>query len=345
MKLTFRYLILIGLFFPFILLSCTTVPNAASLEALANARTAAEEARSKAEYVDGSTYCPEEWGLAEDRYSAAKAYAAPETKKEATTQTGEWKGLNVAYQDIYGKSIPQFAGEQQKRLTAAREEAVKAGADDLVPEHVAKADEYSDSSKSKLEKNDFAGSIRDGKEALDRYKVLQTIAEAHNKQEEADNNNFFSVDADNYMLAAEAGNNAVDLYDKNQIPESQEAAEEALDRFTQVVKNGWVYSVEEKASVAKEWRDASQEVKADVAVKQEYDAADRVYNNAHVALRAEEYAVAAELFEQSGGLFSKAHDNALIKRERAEEALRDAELKLAESEKKAQTAQELFGGE
>jgi len=345
MGLKFRYLMLIGFILPFILISCTTTPNEAALESLAKGRAEAEQARSRAESVNGSAYCPEEWGLAEGRYSTAKNYPKPETKKDATAQIAEWSALYVAYEDIFKKSAPLYAAEQQKQLAAAREEAVKAGAGDVVPDRLAQADAYKDQSGQKLAGSDFGGSIRDGKEALERYKVLRTIAEAHGKQVEADNNNFFSVDPDNYMLAAEAGNNAVDLYDESKFQESQAAAEEALGRFTQVIKNGWVSRVEEKQSAANEWRTASQEVKANVAVKQEYDAAERIYNNAHVALRGEEYAVAAELFEQSSGLFAKAHDNAVIKRDKAEEALREAEQMLAASEEKAQTAAELIGGE
>jgi len=356
MKLKFRYLVLIGLFFPIILFSCKTTDTGGkgnvvgpaddtSLEGIARARAAAEEARSRAEYANGADYFPDEWDLAEGRYSKAKDYANPETKAESTAQLAEWKALKVVYDDIFNKSAPRFAVEQQKMLAAAREEAVKAGADELVPDRLAQADALADESRQKLEKADFPGSVITGKDAMDRYNVLTAIAKAHNKQVEADNNQFFSVDPDNYMLAAEAGNKAVDLYDEANFPEAQEAADEALNRFTQVVKNGWVSKVEEKASVATEWRTASQEVKANVAVKPEYDAAERIYNNAHVALRAEEYAVATELFEQSGGLFAKAHDNAVIKRDKAEEALRRAEQKLAASEEKAQTAAELIGGE
>jgi len=356
MKLKFRYLVLIGFILPFVLFSCKTTDTGtrgnivgpaddASLESIAQARAAAEEARSRAEYVNGDDYFPDEWGLAEDRYSKAKDYAEPETKAETVAQLAEWKALTVVYEGIFNKSAPLFAVEQQKMLAAARAEAVDAGAEELVPDRLAQADAYAGTSREKLEKADFPGSVKDGKEALDRYNVLLAIAKAHNQQVEADNNQFFSTDPDNYMLAAEAGNKAVDLYDEAKFPEAQEAADEALNRFNQVVKNGWVSKVEEKASVANEWRTASQEVKANVAVRPEYDAAERIYNNAHVALRADEYAVASELFEQSSGLFAKAHDNAVIKRDRADEALREAEQKLAASEEKAQTAVELIGGE
>jgi hypothetical protein len=361
MKLKIRHLILIGLLLPLIFISCktTATPDSlsdipkdlsgpadeAALSALAEARAKAEESRFWAAYVKGDTYYPEEWGVVENRYDAAAAQPdEPEAKADAYAAVIEWRGISAAYDDIYNKSAEQFAGEQQQLLAAAREAAVKAGAEELVPDRLAQADTVTASSKQKLESGDFTGAIKEGKDAQDRYKVLQTIAEAHTKQDEADNNDFFSRDPDNYMLAADAGNSAVEFYDAGDIAKAQEAADEALFRFTQVIKNGWASQVEEKALTAKEQRDAAEEVKANVAVRADFDAADRVYNQAHVALRAEEYAVASELFEQSEGLFKKAHDSAVVKRQVAEEALRQAEKKLAESEEKAQQAEEIIGG-
>jgi hypothetical protein len=354
MKLKFQYLILIGLCFSVILFSCKTgpskkelagPPNQASLDTLAKGREAAEEARSRAEYVQGSAYCPDEWGQAEDRYGKAKVFPKPPTLADALSQTEEWKGLKTAYEDIYNKSLPQFAKEQGKILAAAREDAVNAGAEELVPDRFAQADAFADSSAKKLAANDYKGCVSEAKEALDRYNTLKAIAEAHNKQVEADNNNFFNVDPDNYMLAAEAGNNAVELYDKGDLPGAKAAADEALTRFDQVIKNGWVSRIEEKQAAANEAKAAADNVKANVAVKQDYDSALQVYNNAQRSLRSGDYAIAAELFDQSGGLFVKAYDNTVIKRDKAQDSIRTAKEKLAVSEEKVQTAAEIFGGE
>jgi hypothetical protein len=362
MKLKIQYLILLGLLVPFILISCKStaaIPDSlvdipkdlsgpadeTALTLLADARAKAEESRFWAAYVKGDTYYPEEWAPVEERYNTAAAQTdEPELKADAYGRVIEWRGIAAVYDDIYKKSAEQFAGEQQQLLAAAREAAVKAGAEELVPDRLAQADTVAASSKQKIESGDFTGAVKEGKDAQDRYKVLQTIAEAHAKQVEADNYSFFSMDPDNYMLAADAGNSAVEYYDTGDIPQAQEAAEEALTRFTQVIRNGWVSQVEEKASGAKKQREAAEEVKANVAVRSDFNSADQVYNQAHAALRADEYAVAAELFSQSEGLFKKAHDSAVEKRQIAEEALRQAEQKLAASEEKAQQAEEIIGG-
>ncbi|MCL1814576.1 MAG: hypothetical protein FWG27_01975 [Treponema sp.] len=366
MKPSIRYLILAGLIVPFIMISCKStrggdtasltdtviqqdLDNPAdeiSLEELAKARAKAEESRDLAEYVDGNIYCPGEWDLAESRYNAARNQRGdPETKGEAYARTAEWKAIGALYDGIYGKSAPQFAGEQDKKLAAAREDAVRAGAGELVPDRLALADAKAASSRQKFERNDINGSISEGKDAWDRYRILQTLAEARTKQAEADELKFFTLDPDNYMIAAEAGNKAVSDYDKGNLAEAKREADESLSRFTQVIRNGWTSMVEEKASVAREQRAASQEAKADVAVRSDFAAAEQVYNQAHVALRGEAYTQAMDLFEQSGELYIIARDNALEKRKIAEEALRRTEQKLAESEELGKYADEIIGGE
>jgi hypothetical protein len=350
MKLKIQYLILIGLVLPFIAVSCKSAAekrlaaptDQASFDELAEAKATAEEARSKAEAVNGSTYYPDQWGLAEDRYSAATDYETPKTNGEALTQITEWKALGVVYQDIYNRSLPY---EQQRLTAAARENAVKTGADKLVPDRFAQADAVAQSAAEKLESGDSTGSVSAGKEAQDRYEILRIITEAHNKQAEADKNDFFSADPDNYVLAADKGNEAVDLYDEGKLPEAREAAEDALTQFNEVVRTGWVAKLEERTAFAEEARDTARDAKANIAAKQEYDAAEQAFNRANVAKNAGDTARAAELFDESGGLFVRAYNSTVTKRDRADDALRAAEQKLAESGEKAQAAEDLIGGE
>ena len=366
MKPRIRYLILAGLIVCFIPISCkttgkgTTAPaegpayvpedlSAAAddylLNSLADAEAKARDARSWAEYINGPVHCPNEWKAAEARLQTASGRKdPPKTKGDAYDRIAEWNGIKQAYDDIYNSSFDAGIKEQQDTLAKARKKAVDAGADKLVPDRLALADTYRDKSKQVYEKGDIYGSVSAGKDAWDRYKILETLALAHGMQMEADENNFFTLDPDTYMLAAEAGNNSVDLYDEGKLVNSQTQADAALAGFKQVLKGGWAGSAESRASTARDQRSAAQDVKADVAARSDFSAADSVYNQAHVALRAENYAEAAKLFDESGRLFGIAHDKALEKRTIAEEALRRSQQKLAESEVLAQNADDIIGG-
>jgi len=375
MKSSIRYLVLACLFFPFILLSCkttgtgtpsslTTAPpppapqqdkdvakdvsepaDDASLAELARARAAAEESRSLARYVDSEVYYPDDWKAAETRYGAAVKKDKPATKPEAAAGVTEWKAIGALYDGLYQKAAAQFVRDQEKKLAAARERAVDAGAEDIVPDRLAMADDKADSARQRFQSNDVSGSIREGREAWEKYGILETLMLARAKQVEADENDFFAVDPDNYLLAAEAGNTSVDHFDSGNLPESRRLADEAYAGFDQVIVNGWTSRVEVQASVARKWRDASREIKAHVAARSDFAAAETVYNQAHVALRARDFTDAMDLFEQSGILFMAAHDIAAEKRQIAEGALQVAAQKLAESEEKARNADDLIGGD
>ena len=367
MKPRIRYLMLAGLIAPLIFFSCKTTDTGAgaslvdghglveedlsgpadevSLAALAEAEAKAKEARAMAEYVNGPVHRPDEWKAAETRFKEADSRGAPETKGDVYERVAEWDAIKLAYDDIYKGSLDKFAQEQQEILAKAREKAVEAGAGDLVPDRLAMADALADKSKQLSAAGDINGSVLAGKEARDRYQILETLALAHKKQMEADEYDFFLRDPDNYLLAANAGNNAVDLYDEGDLAKSQAEADVALEKFRQVVRNGWNETVEETASVTKEWRDAALEIKANVAVRSDYSAAETVYNQAYVALRAEKYTEAIDLFAEAGGLFETAYENAMEKRIAAEEALQRTEQKLVESEELGQYADDIIGGD
>jgi hypothetical protein len=82
-----------------------------------------------AEYVNGAVHCPNEWRLAEGRFtSAGNRKGDPETLEDAYARTAEWNAIKVAYDDIYDNSLDRFVLEQQEVLARARGKAVEAGA-------------------------------------------------------------------------------------------------------------------------------------------------------------------------------------------------------------------------
>ena len=286
MKINFRFLVLIGLLIPFILISCKTTDD----------------------------------GMA----------------------TGLIDPSRIG--DIAPEDIPGYARELQNTVATAREEALQAGAQDLVPDRFALVDEMADSSAQYLESGNYADSIMEGREAVERYGILQTLAEARENQRAADEQDFFTRDPEIYIEAAEAGNFAVDYFDDDNLEEARIYADQALAGFILVNNNGWHLVSDERAIVASDWRDAAQEVRANVAMRSEFTAAEQAYADAQTAMETEDYAQAAQLFEQSGMLFMTAHDNTLISRQRAEEAMRLAEERLAESEERAHYVDGLIGG-
>jgi hypothetical protein len=239
------------------------------------------------------------------------------------------------------------AEEKLRELDLAREEALESGIQnwDKLPDRFNNVDNTASSARDKFAKEDYAGAFTDASDALERYRILKTIAGAHNLKQEADKRNFFQYDEENYQEGLNAGNSAVDFFDQGALAQAGESAGESVLRFTDVLLNGWKAYAEEKGGEAQEWRQAALDVRANVAVRDVYREADKVYERAYVDMRAGEHRTAADLFDQSKVLFRRSRDAAVDKRTKAEEALRQAEQKVSQSGENAKNALERMGGE
>jgi hypothetical protein len=366
----YAWLILLSLIVPFILISCKTQPeeaapdslsdtgsvspavedlngpaDAASLQAFEDARAEAEAARAQARMVDAAFYFPEDWDSAESRYGEADKAGGPATLGEARNRADEWRQIAGAYDDLFGKTLPLFAEDKARQLLAAREAALEAGVRDILPDRFDATDELALSVQDKYDNGDYSGALTDGTTAYDRYVALKTVADAYALKLEADTYDFITYDPENYEAGADAGNKAVDLLDQGSLADAKESAGEAVNRFSLVLENGWIAYTNERSATAQSWRQAALDAKANVAVRNEYQNADRTYNEAHVAMRAGNFEDAADLFERSGILFRQSRDAAVEKQVKAEEAIRLAEQKVSESEANARNAQEIIGDE
>jgi hypothetical protein len=355
---------------PFIFISCKTQPedvtpdsitdtgsvspvtedlngpaDAASVQAFEDARAGAEAARARAQEVDAAFYFPDDWDSAESRYGEADKAGRPATLGEARNQADEWRQIAGVYDDLYGKALPRFAEDKAQQLLAAREAALEAGARDILPDRFDATDELAQSVQDKYDNGDYDGALADGTAAYDRYVALTGIADAYALKQEADAYDFITYDPENYEAGSDAGNRAVDLLDQGSLADAKESAGEAVNRFNLVLENGWIGYTNERSVTAQSWRQAALEAKANVAVRNEYQNADKTYDQAYVALRAGNFEEAADLFERSGILFRQSRDAAVEKQVKAEEAIRLAEQKVSESETKARSAQETIGDE
>jgi hypothetical protein len=316
-----------------------------ALQLLGGERARAEAARSRAQGLDAGAYFPEDWDSAENRYDTAGSAGEPASLGEARNQADEWGRIAAAYDDLYQRSIPQFAEDRKNELLAARDGAINAGAQKILPDRFGAADGLASSAQDKYDNEDYDGALAAGVEAYGRYNVLKTIADAYAVQQEADSLEFFKYDPDNYDAALSAGNNAMDLLDQGSLAAAQRSADESVSKFNLVLENGWVAYTDEKNVSAREVRQAALDVKANVAVRDMYQNADKTYNQAFSALRAKDYRAAVDLFDQSEVLFKQSWSAAVDKRVKAEEAIRQAEKRVFESEEKAKNAQDSIGEE
>jgi hypothetical protein len=121
-----------------------------------------------------------------------------------------------------------------------------------------------------------------------------------------------------------------------------DALDEAILRFNLVVQKGREMSVTTVKVKTDDAKQRSEEIKADVAVKDQYAAAMELYNEGASQLAAKEYESAAEAYDRSASAFEEAYQAAAEKRAKAEEAMRAADEATAASQRKAEEADPLL---
>lgn len=256
-------------------------------------------------------------------------------------------GLLVPFAFVWGQTppvdLPEGADALRAWVEAARDAALDAGVQDVLPQRLSSVDNDALSAQSKYESGDYDGAGESASAAHDRYDVLKTILDAYNLKQEADNHRFITYDSENYDAGIEAGNNALDLFDADSLEEAKTSAKDAVASFIKVLDTGWTGYAEEQSGRAQAYRQAALDAMAHIAVRELFQDADTIFNEAFVFLRAEEYRDSAGLFDNAIELFRQSRDRAVEKRVMAEEAIRQAELRVAQSGAKAKAAQKTKG--
>jgi len=111
------------------------------------------------------------------------------------------------------------------------------------------------------------------------------------------------------------------------------AGQAALLDFKAIIEAVWIDKADTARNIAANAQQDALKLKADVAVKSEYNRAAELFNKGNAALRDREYETAVQFYEESEPVFTDAIKLAAEKKAKAEVALKNAETKIAESEK------------
>ena len=121
---------------------------------------------------------------------------------------------------------------------------------------------------------------------------------------------------------------------------SKQSLDKAISGFTAVISKGGALLVDRIQAESTASKKAADDVKAPVAVKDEYAAALAVYNGAVAAKKAGDLEKAGTDFAQARDSFDEVYQKARAKREKALQALQETDQVLTESEAKASEAQQ-----
>jgi hypothetical protein len=318
-------------------------PSQASLDALNQAKARAEEARKRASDFESVSYFPSDWESAESQYNSA-GNLAQRTDEEVRQAAAQYTALADTYDGIFKRAIPLYAQDREDELVAARDTAIGTGLSDTFPDYLLDVDRVGALALEQYEGEDYYAAKENWALAKDKYQVLKTGGDAYNRRIEIVERNFIPYDRDNFSKADEIGRSAVDQYHAGNIADATNGAEEAGLRYSLVLKTAWAAYAAERRLAAGTERQKALDLKANVAVKAEFDVASGMYNQAESSIKSENFENAATLYIQSEARFTVIGQTAAEKRREAEEAIRQAEEKMRESEENAKKAEEILEG-
>ncbi|MDR2159400.1 MAG: hypothetical protein LBP23_04960 [Treponema sp.] len=303
----------------------------------------AEEARKRALDFEAPSYFPSDWENAEAGYAAAGA-GPRSTAAEASQTASLYNAAADVYDDLFKKTVPLYAQDREDEVIALRDQVIATGLTADYPDHFAMADNKAIEAYNQYEAEDYYAARDSAAVALQMYQSLAVAADAWFKRQEIVDNDLYHYDPENFDRADETGLAAIGDYEAGNIPQALDEAEEAALRYSLALKTAWEAHAGDQRQAAGRERQNALDAKANVAVKAKYEGASGIYNQAESLYRSKNFKEAAGLYDQSRLLFGDAAWAAAEKRKIAEDAIRAAETKMAESDETAKNAELLLEG-
>ena len=320
------------------------LPAQASLDALNAAAERAARARQLVIDFNGPAAFPPDWQSAEALYTQAETGKDTSTAKTVRESTSRYNNAASALEALADKSVALFARDLETEVIAARDAAVQAGAETSAAGYFQPADDKALEAAAQYEAKDYYTARDSAYLARDMYGVLKTGAEAYTVRQEIVDRDFLKYDPQNIGVADELAVSGMADYEAGDIGAARDKADESLVRYNLALRTGKESFAAEKGAAAAEERQKALNLKANVAVRQDFEAAASIYNRAANSYRGQNFDAAAALYEESRAMYEVVSQAAEEKRRIAEEALRNAEEKMTESDTNAKNAESILEG-
>jgi len=291
----------------------------------------ADQARKQAIDFGSNTYFPSDWEKAEAQYGAANDDAS-------------YNAVADAYNALFKKAIPLYAQAREDEILAAREELIATGFTDVFPQYLENADNLALTAQDKYEAGDYYGAKDAVSAALNEYETLLVGAKTYLTRQEIINRGFTQYDADNFLMADEVAQKAINAYDAGDKGTALAYVEEALLRYNIVLSNGWIlYSAARRKSASIE-RELALADKANIASRDTFRRGEALYEDANKLFAIGKYPDAALAFVDAEANYAISRKETEEKRIRAEKTMRIAEEKIEESSETAIGAEKIIEG-
>lgn len=284
-----------------------------------------------------------------DDYKAADALYAVGAKsyddKDAPAAKEGLDAAIAAYKDLISRGIVEIAAAKKKDAEDMKATAIKAGADASQGERFGAGDESFGAAESLLEESKAEEAIPEFESARLYYELAWKRSVAGDLKAGIEEKDFAKWDSGNFQVADNKYQAEEGFWASGNLADraaGQDALEEAILRFNLVVQKGREMTVSTIKDKTDEAKRRSEDIKANVAVKDQYEAAQSLYAEGASQLAAKDYESAADSFDRAGAGFDEAYQAAAEKKAKADEAMKAAEEATAESQRKAEEADPLL---
>jgi len=256
-------------------------------------------------------------------------------------QAKDYYGAKDAALKAYSMYDAQYtAGIAYKSM----EEAVAAGAEYLIPDLLDSADNVGLNAIDQYLAGDYDTAKSSAEKAGLMYATLKTGIDAYRVREEITFRGLEVYDPQNFGLADDNMWAAADDYMAGVIGPAKDKTEEALLRYNLALKTGWESYAAEMGALASAERQKALDVRANVAVRQEFNTAQAIYVRANTAFQAKDFDQASALYKECQPMFTDTARIAVERRLAAEDALERAIIKIEESDETARSAERILEG-
>jgi len=287
---------------------------------------------------------PEDYKAAEGSYALAfEAYnAATKDPKEGPAAKAKLEACIAAYEDLLARGIVQLAEAKRGQADAMKAASLKVGADAKAVERFDEADMAYVLGQARMNNGDSEGAIEAFERARLYYELAYKRSVASDLRDEISVQDYEAWDSGNYQLAENKYAAEEGLWASGRDREAGvDMLDEAILRFNLVIQKGRQSVASGVKVKTDDSKQRAEEIKANVAVKDEYNAALELYKEGTERLSVGDYEEATAILGEANYGFEAAYESAADKRATALAAMAAAEAAAADSARKAEEADKI----
>lgn len=295
-------------------------------DALTALRDRMESLRNECLKYKLDAYKSQEWAVAEaSRAAGLQAYGtdydlAKKSFEEAIAQ----------YEAIRKDGMVELNADLDASILAAREAAVKAGANEYFPLQFALADTTAEQCRTLRESGDSAAAYDAAQLAVMRYRTLEKEMRAIGLKQKIDRNKFEQYGAEEYAQAGVKYDEAVAAYGTTDAA-AFDSASASVALYEKINNAGFKALSADEMTKAGDIRALCDSIKAKTSMKADYAAAAAKYTDAAGFASAENWEPAYTAYAESTVAFTGVYQEAVLKRNAADVAIAAAKDKQAAS--------------